>query len=138
MTNIKKINSSDKKIWLKAIDAAVKGKLKQSITLYEQLLSKYSEDQNLNYELSLLYVKEEKYQSAYNCMEKIFEDFQDQGDHLDSRQPRRVPDEIHSVGDWQHQNLRRVRREWDLVLPRRPIRRNSQDGLAGQVGFYRI
>ena len=69
MTNIKKINSNDKKIWLKAINAAVKGKLNQSITLYEQLLSKYSQDQNLNYEVSLLYVKEEKYQSAYNCIQ---------------------------------------------------------------------
>jgi Flp pilus assembly protein TadD len=76
MTSFKKINNSDKKIWLKAIDAALKGKLKQSITLYEQLLIKYSEDKNLNYELSMLYVKEEKYQNAYFCMEKIFEDFQ--------------------------------------------------------------
>ena len=76
MTNIKKIKTSDKKIWHKAIDAALKGKLKQSIILYEQLLIKYSDNQNLNYELSILYIKEEKYQNAYFCMEKIFEDSQ--------------------------------------------------------------
>ena len=82
MTSFKKTNNRDKKIWLKAIDAALKGKLKQSITLYEQLLCKYSEDKNLNYELSMLYVKEEKYQNAYFCMEKIFEDFQENINYL--------------------------------------------------------
>ena len=34
--------------------------------------------------------------------QKIFKDFQGQGDHLDSRKPRRVPEKIHSSGDWQH------------------------------------
>ena len=50
--------------------------------MYEQLLSKYSEDINLNYEVAMLYIKESKYQNAYNCMEKVFEDLQGNVNYL--------------------------------------------------------
>ena len=82
MTNIKNINSNDRKTWLQAIDKGLAGDLKQSLFLYEKLLSKYSRNLSLNYEASLLYIKESRYQDAYNCMERIFEKFQNNINYL--------------------------------------------------------
>lgn len=82
MTNIKNINSNDRKTWLQAIDKGLAGELKQSLFLYEKLLSKHSRNLSLNYEASLLYIKESRYQDAYNCMERIFEKFQNNINYL--------------------------------------------------------
>lgn len=82
MNSIKNINSVDRKTWLKAIDNALSGRLKQSLVLYEKLLDKYSENTSLNYEASLLYIKESKYYEAYNCMERIYNDFQNNINYL--------------------------------------------------------
>jgi tetratricopeptide (TPR) repeat protein len=82
MNSIRKINSTDRKIWLKAIDNALNGKLRQALIIYEKLLRKYPSFSDLNYEASLLYIKEGKYFEAYSCMEKIFEEFQNNLNYL--------------------------------------------------------
>ena len=82
MSNIKKVTTNDRQIWLKAIRCAKNGKLTQAIYLYEKLLAKYHNNSDLKYEISLLYTRENKFQSAYNCMEIIFEEFQNNINYL--------------------------------------------------------
>jgi tetratricopeptide (TPR) repeat protein len=82
MKNIKNINPNDRKIWFKAIDLALNGRFKESLALYEKLLNKYSLNVNLNYEASLIYIKDIDYYKAYDCMERIFESFQDNINYL--------------------------------------------------------
>jgi tetratricopeptide (TPR) repeat protein len=82
MKNKKNLSTVDRKIWLKAIDNAMNGKLKKALVIYEKLLMKYSNDIDLNYEASLLYIKDGKYYEAYNCMEKIFVKFQNNVNYL--------------------------------------------------------
>ena len=83
MKNIKNVNAIDRKIWLKAIDYALNGKLKHALIIYNKLLIKYINNGDLNYEASLLYIKEGNYFEAYSCMEKIFEEFQRCGFFID-------------------------------------------------------
>lgn len=82
MNTIININSIDRKIWLKAIDTALSGNINGSLIIYEKLLKKYPNLNNLNYEASLLYIKNGKYFEAYNCMEKIFDEFQNNLNYL--------------------------------------------------------
>lgn len=83
MTNPKKIfNTHDLKIWLQAIDKAINGNLKEAIILYEKLLKKDFKNQDVNYELSLLYLRVDRYYEAYNCMERSFENYQNNINYL--------------------------------------------------------
>ena len=76
MNSFQNIKSNDRKIWLKAINTALNGSPKQAITIYKKLISKYPKNGSLNYEVALLYINAGDFFEAYNCMNKIFEEFQ--------------------------------------------------------------
>ncbi len=76
------ISTKYKKYWLQAIQLALKGELAEAINFYERILNKYPKNHNLNYELSMIYIKVNNYQNAYNCMESIFEDYQNNINYL--------------------------------------------------------